>query len=196
MSSEEFGFHPRGTLPSAPPMGNTWSQRAVVAGLCERTEAVPSSGQKVALRANNGQYVCAEDGGGGEVVANCDALGAWGTFTINTRRGRIWRCGFARPLETPGAFVVTAVDAPDLLSMSSKFEEVNLTAPPPIPPRDLDREENPVDPNAGVTCQAEVQASEEMPEDDPEGDENPSGGQQTGPRGERPLRGLRTAFRG
>jgi hypothetical protein len=30
---------------------------------------------------------------------------------------------------------------------------------------------------------AEVQASEELPEDDPEGDENPSGGQETGPGG-------------
>ncbi len=34
------------------------------------------------LRANNGQYVCAEGGGGREVVANRDARGPWETFTV------------------------------------------------------------------------------------------------------------------
>ena len=34
------------------------------------------------LRANNGQYVCAEGGGGGEVVADRDALGPWETFRL------------------------------------------------------------------------------------------------------------------
>lgn len=41
-----------------------------------------ANGQQVALRANNGQFVCAEDGGGREVVANRDAIGPWETFTI------------------------------------------------------------------------------------------------------------------
>ena len=34
------------------------------------------------LRAYNGQYVCAEDGGGGEVVANRDKAQEWETFTV------------------------------------------------------------------------------------------------------------------
>jgi hypothetical protein len=36
----------------------------------------------IALRANNGQYVCAEGGGGREVVANRSAIGPWETFEI------------------------------------------------------------------------------------------------------------------
>ena len=52
------------------------------------------------------------------------------------------------------------------------------------------------EPIFGVDVMAEVQASEEMSEDDPEGDENPSGGQETGPGGGETLRGLQTAFRG
>jgi hypothetical protein len=38
------------------------------------------------LRANNGQYVCAEGGGGGEVVANRDARGPWETFRVERVR--------------------------------------------------------------------------------------------------------------
>ena len=34
------------------------------------------------LRANNGQYVCAEGGGGREVVANRDKAQEWETFTV------------------------------------------------------------------------------------------------------------------
>lgn len=41
-----------------------------------------TNGQSVAFQAANGQYVCAEGGGGGEVVANRDAIGPWETFTI------------------------------------------------------------------------------------------------------------------
>ena len=37
------------------------------------------------LRANNGQYVCAEGGGGREVVANRSARGAWETFELEGR---------------------------------------------------------------------------------------------------------------
>jgi len=36
----------------------------------------------VALRANNGQYVCAEGGGGGEVLANRDQMKEWETFGL------------------------------------------------------------------------------------------------------------------
>lgn len=37
---------------------------------------------KIALRAYNGQYLCAEGGGGGAVVANRDTIGAWETFQL------------------------------------------------------------------------------------------------------------------
>ncbi|VVB64141.1 Peptidase family C25 [uncultured archaeon] len=36
----------------------------------------------IALRANNGQYMCAENGGGNGVVANRNAVGAWETFRL------------------------------------------------------------------------------------------------------------------
>jgi len=36
----------------------------------------------VALRASNGQYVCAEGSGGREVVANRNWIGPWETFGI------------------------------------------------------------------------------------------------------------------
>jgi hypothetical protein len=41
-----------------------------------------TNGQQVALRAGNGQFVCAEGGGGREVVANRNAIGGWEMFTI------------------------------------------------------------------------------------------------------------------
>ncbi len=37
---------------------------------------------KIALRASNGQYVCAEDGGGRELVANRNAIGDWEKFSL------------------------------------------------------------------------------------------------------------------
>ncbi len=39
----------------------------------------------VALRAANGQYVCAEGGGGGSVVANRNSRGAWETLILEDR---------------------------------------------------------------------------------------------------------------
>jgi len=39
-------------------------------------------GTEIALQAVNGQYVCAEGGGGGAVVANRDAINAWETFRL------------------------------------------------------------------------------------------------------------------
>lgn len=36
----------------------------------------------VTIKATNGQYLCAEDGGGGKVVANRDKIGDWETFKI------------------------------------------------------------------------------------------------------------------
>lgn len=41
-----------------------------------------ASGTKIALRVHNGHYVCAEGGGGREVVADRHALGPWEQFTI------------------------------------------------------------------------------------------------------------------
>ena len=38
----------------------------------------------VALQASNGQFVCAEGGGGQAVVANRNAIGSWETFTLLT----------------------------------------------------------------------------------------------------------------
>lgn len=40
---------------------------------------------KIALKASNGQYVCAENGGGREVVANRGAIGPWEMFTVTDR---------------------------------------------------------------------------------------------------------------
>jgi carbamate kinase len=40
------------------------------------------TGDSIALRADNGQYVCAEGGGGREVVANRDRAQEWETFTV------------------------------------------------------------------------------------------------------------------
>ena len=46
-----------------------------------------ADGDKVALQAMNGQYVCAEQGGGGVVNANRAALGPWETFTFKRLAG-------------------------------------------------------------------------------------------------------------
>lgn len=48
----------------------------------DQTGALLMSGDRVALRTANGQYLCAENGGGGEVVANRTTMGPWETFTI------------------------------------------------------------------------------------------------------------------
>ncbi|MEI6104278.1 MAG: glycosyltransferase family 39 protein [Methanothrix sp.] len=41
---------------------------------------------RVALRAHNGQYICAEEGGGHEVVANRNSVGPWEIFDIKYLR--------------------------------------------------------------------------------------------------------------
>ena len=38
---------------------------------------------KCTLKAYNGQYVCAEGGGGREIVANRNAIAGWETFRMN-----------------------------------------------------------------------------------------------------------------
>ena len=42
----------------------------------------PMNTNKIALQTNNGQYVCAENGGGSNLVANRDWILAWETFGI------------------------------------------------------------------------------------------------------------------
>lgn len=48
----------------------------------EKTANFTPGCRSVALRANNGQYVCAEGGGGGEVVANRGHIKEWETFEL------------------------------------------------------------------------------------------------------------------
>ncbi len=45
-------------------------------------ELIGAGADQVALRAQNGKYVCAEGGGGRELVANRSAIGPWETFTL------------------------------------------------------------------------------------------------------------------
>ncbi len=49
-------------------------QLSIVSGL-QPVPPVPTPGSRVALQASNGQYVCAEGGGGQAVVANRNAIG-------------------------------------------------------------------------------------------------------------------------
>ena len=44
-------------------------------------------GKSVAIRVSNGQFVCAEGGGGGAVVANRNAIGPWETLTLHELSG-------------------------------------------------------------------------------------------------------------
>ncbi len=48
----------------------------------EKTANFTPGCRSVALRANNGQYVCAVGGGGGELVANRDQIKEWETFEL------------------------------------------------------------------------------------------------------------------
>lgn len=49
---------------------------------------VPSYGEQVHLKASNGQYICAEGGGGREVVANRAVPREWETFTLRSPTGQ------------------------------------------------------------------------------------------------------------
>ncbi len=51
-------------------------------GLSATVAIVPGKSTPVAFRAWNGQFVCAESGGGREVVANRGAVGPWETFSL------------------------------------------------------------------------------------------------------------------
>src|ERR687898_292541 len=68
-----------------------WEAFTVERGPGRRGRGNVRTGDSIALRAYNGQYVCAEDGGGREVVANRDRAQEWETFTVERvpgRRGR------------------------------------------------------------------------------------------------------------
>jgi hypothetical protein len=57
-----------------------------VAELAARPVVTPApvslAGQRIALKTNDGHYLCAEAGGGGEVNATREAVGGWETFTV------------------------------------------------------------------------------------------------------------------
>jgi hypothetical protein len=55
-----------------------------------------TSSQKVSLQVSNGQYVCAEGGGGGKVLANRSTIDEWATFDLIELEGdkvqlRAWK---------------------------------------------------------------------------------------------------------
>lgn len=47
--------------------------------------AVTLNGARVALKTDNGHYLCAEDGGGGDVNATRESIGSWETYTIEVQ---------------------------------------------------------------------------------------------------------------
>lgn len=72
-----------------------------------------TNGDAIALRAYNGLYVCAENGGGGKVVANRAQVGPWETFA----------------LEIPGLSVATSTSALKNVPMKSvRVELINVTS--------------------------------------------------------------------
>jgi hypothetical protein len=59
-----------------------WSPIAAWPGRGRRSTLVEAGTGKIALTACNGQFVCAEGGGGQELIANRADLGAWETFEL------------------------------------------------------------------------------------------------------------------
>jgi hypothetical protein len=56
---------------------------AALARIAVLEERAVRYGSKIGLRTESGLYVCAEGGGGGEVVANREKLGAWETLIVD-----------------------------------------------------------------------------------------------------------------
>ena len=76
------------TLYPAPALG--FPQMSASSKWSNTMNANPGLPAFIALRAFNGQYLCAEGSGGGAVVANRNAIGAWETFgLINRGSGNI-----------------------------------------------------------------------------------------------------------
>jgi hypothetical protein len=59
---------------------NSWEAFTILRA--DGSDGEITGGQQVALRANNGMFVCAEGGGGRELVANRSVIGPWETFTL------------------------------------------------------------------------------------------------------------------
>ena len=55
--------------------------------ICSKTQAQPRA--RIALKAANGQYVCAEDGGGRNLVANRAKVGLWEAFIVTEVHGQL-----------------------------------------------------------------------------------------------------------
>jgi hypothetical protein len=63
------------------PLYATSSERFTIEKLSGTPGTILNHGDTFALRASNGQYVVAENGGGGAINANRSVRGAWETFT-------------------------------------------------------------------------------------------------------------------
>ena len=57
-------------------------QEGLEQGLEQGRQEGLEQGQRIALRTENGHYLCAENGGGQELIANRTGVGPWETFTI------------------------------------------------------------------------------------------------------------------
>lgn len=67
-----------------------------------------SSAEEIALRVWNGQYVCAEDAGGGAVVADRTAIGPWEVFNVNDLNGGGLESGDAVTFQTLNGYYLCA----------------------------------------------------------------------------------------
>lgn len=65
-------------------------------------------GRSISFQASNGQYVCAEGGGGREVVANRGGIGPWETFVFQTGNGGTISSGDQGFLRTDHGFFLCA----------------------------------------------------------------------------------------
>ncbi|MGC4074781.1 MAG: hypothetical protein QM760_20215 [Nibricoccus sp.] len=66
--------------------------------------------EDISLRAWSGHYVCAEGGGGQEVVANRDGIGGWEIFNLNDLNGGSLESGDAVTFQSYSGYYVCAED--------------------------------------------------------------------------------------
>lgn len=77
-------------------------------------------GSVIGLRANNGQFLTAENGGGGAVAANRDEAGDWELFELEDRNGGCVESGDAVALRTSDGFYFRAgLDRLDAMGTSA-----------------------------------------------------------------------------
>lgn len=85
-----------GNLASVLTAAGAAALEATIAKLAARIAALESAkpveqkpvsidGARIALKTDNGHYLCAENGGGGEVNATRNSAGGWETFTVETK---------------------------------------------------------------------------------------------------------------